>query len=42
MASAEEHGRRAAAHVIVVSRSFPDQNLFMCKDEVMRDGDVCL
>ncbi|VAI13525.1 unnamed protein product [Triticum turgidum subsp. durum] len=38
----EEHGRRAAAHVIVVSRCFPAPNLFRCKDEVMRDGDVWL
>ena len=38
----EEHGRRAAAHVIVVSRCFPAPNLFSCKHEVMRDGGVWL
>lgn len=34
-------GRRPA-HVLVVSRCFPIPNLFRCKDEVMRDGDVWL
>jgi hypothetical protein len=31
-----------AAHVVVVSQCFPAPNLFRCKDEVMRDGDVWL
>jgi hypothetical protein len=29
-----------AAHVVVVSQCFPAPNLFRCKDEVIRDGDV--
>ncbi|KAM0852400.1 hypothetical protein ACQ4PT_051782 [Festuca glaucescens] len=34
-------GRKSeAAHVVVVSQCFPAPNLFRCKDEVMRDGDV--
>ncbi|KAG8058999.1 hypothetical protein GUJ93_ZPchr0002g26318 [Zizania palustris] len=30
----------APAHVLVVSQCFPIPNLFRCKDEVARDGDV--
>nr|XP_051208912.1 putative UDP-glucuronate:xylan alpha-glucuronosyltransferase 3 [Lolium perenne] len=29
-----------AVHVVVVSQCFPAPNLFRCKDEVIRDGDV--
>ncbi|KAL5212128.1 hypothetical protein ABZP36_022975 [Zizania latifolia] len=37
------HGRRRSpAHVLVVSRCFPTPNIFRCKDEVARDGDVWL
>ncbi|XP_062223090.1 UDP-glucuronate:xylan alpha-glucuronosyltransferase 1-like [Phragmites australis] len=36
------HGRWAAAHVLVVTRCFPMPNLFKCKDEVARYGDVWL
>ncbi|KAL6899774.1 hypothetical protein ACP4OV_006432 [Aristida adscensionis] len=40
---AAHHGRRpAAAHVLVVSRCFPAPNLFRCRDEVARHGDVWL
>ncbi|KAL6634166.1 hypothetical protein ACP70R_026837 [Stipagrostis hirtigluma subsp. patula] len=41
---AARHGGRgtAAAHVLVVSRCFPAPNLFRCRDEVARDGDVWL
>ncbi|XP_062219318.1 putative UDP-glucuronate:xylan alpha-glucuronosyltransferase 3 isoform X2 [Phragmites australis] len=38
---ATRHGHRAV-HVLVVSRCFPMPNLFKCKDEVARDGDVWL
>jgi hypothetical protein len=38
---AARHGRRRP-HVLVVSRCFPAPNLFKCRDEVARDGDVWL
>ncbi|KAJ1279509.1 hypothetical protein BS78_04G162000 [Paspalum vaginatum] len=34
--------RATAAHVLVVSRCFPMPNLFKCRDEVARHGDVWL
>ena len=41
---AARHGRRrgAAADVLVVSRCFPAPNLFRCRNEVARAGDVWL
>ncbi|KAL5208630.1 hypothetical protein ABZP36_033065 [Zizania latifolia] len=41
--AARGHGRRRRpTHVLVVSQCFPIPNLFRCKDEVARDGDVWL
>lgn len=42
LATRARHGESAAAHVLVVSRCFPMPNLFRCRDEVARDGDVWL
>ncbi|KAF8693425.1 hypothetical protein HU200_038819 [Digitaria exilis] len=39
---AARHAGRRAAHVLVVSRCFPTPNLFRCRDEVARHGDVWL
>jgi xylan alpha-glucuronosyltransferase len=41
-ARAPRGGGGQAAHVLVVSRCFPTPNLFRCRDEVARHGDVWL